>query len=181
MTFVVRETASQPRPAVPPLLARASARLRPGLLLGLALLLPACTVEFLNTQPARDLAQAAQPPGAAAVGWRVFQQRCARCHGSDATGIAGAPDLLPRVRELGPRRFVNLVLRRYEWELPPPGAASEGPAREQLIDDLLQRKAGALVMPAWQGEPQVEAHVADLYAYLAARAGGSLGPGRPQP
>jgi len=49
----------------------------------------------------------------------VFQDRCAACHGSDALGTAQAPDLLMRVHEMGQRRFVGLVLKRYDWNLPP--------------------------------------------------------------
>jgi hypothetical protein len=35
--------------------------------------------------------------------------------------------------------------------------------------------------PALQGKPRVNAHIVDLYAYLAARAEGLQGPGRPAP
>ena len=34
-------------------------------------------------------------------------------------------------------------------------------------------------MPALDGEPRVAAHVADIYAYLSARAQGTQGFGRP--
>ena len=34
-------------------------------------------------------------------------------------------------------------------------------------------------MPAWQGEPAVNAHILDLYSYLSARADGRLPTGRP--
>jgi mono/diheme cytochrome c family protein len=147
----------------------------------LALLAASCAVEVQNTQPARELAQAAQPPGSIYTGWRVFQDKCARCHGPAATGSAQAPDLRPRVLEMGPRRFVNLVLHRYDWQLPAAGAAGEGAAREALIDEILQRRQGAVTMPAWEGEPRVNAHIADLYAYLQARAAGTQGPQRPKP
>jgi len=46
---------------------------------------------------------------------------------------------------------------------------------------VLQRREGQLVMPAWESEPRVNAHIMDLYAYLSARALGSQGPGRPTP
>lgn len=145
------------------------------------LLLAGCAVEVQNRQPARELAELAKPPGSVYTGWRVFQDRCARCHGPAAAGTAQAPDLLPRVREMGPQRFVNLVLRRYDWSLPAAQAASEGAAREALVEGVLQRREGALTMPAWQDEPRVNAHIADLYAYLSARAEGTQGPGRPAP
>jgi len=151
--------------------------LRCGALIGVPALLAACALEVQNAQPAAELAQRSQPQGSMYSGWRVFQQRCATCHGSDATG-ASAPDLLPRVREMGERRFVNLVLYRYDWTLPA-GQAGEGAAREALIDAIVQRREGALTMPAWQGEPVVVAHVGDLYTWLSARAAGSQGTGRP--
>jgi len=145
----------------------------------LASALVGCSVEVQNRQPAQELARAARPPGSVYTGWRVFQDKCARCHGADATGSATAPDLLPRVREMGQRRFVNLVLRRYEWNLPASEARSEGAAREALLDALMDRRQGMVTMPAWQGEPAVNAHIVDLYAYLSARVDGSQGPGRP--
>lgn len=162
-----------------------SAATRRGLLLGAALAsalgLAGCAgVELQNTQAAHEIAQRAKPPGSVYTGWRVFQDRCASCHGPTATGIAGGgPDLLPRVREMSSRRFVNLVLVRYDWAIPAASSGSESAAREALVEDVLQRRQGALNMPAWQGEPRVNAHIADLYAYLSARAEGTQGPGRP--
>jgi len=145
-----------------------------------ALLLAGCAaVDLQNTQPAEELAQRSKPPGSVYTGWRVFQDRCASCHGPDASGTAGGPDLLPRVRAMGPRQFVNLVLTRYDWGLAAAQTASGGAARQALIEDIVQRKAGPLTMPAWQGEPRVTAHIVDLYAYVSARAQGTQGPGRP--
>jgi mono/diheme cytochrome c family protein len=137
--------------------------------------LAACQgVELQNLQPAQDLAQRSQPPGSVYTGWRVFQDRCAGCHGADAIGSAGGPDLLPRVRTMGPRQFMSVVLTRYDWQLP-------GPSSGTTVDEVMQRKQGLLTMPAWQGEPRVSAHIADLHAYLSARATGTQAPGRPSP
>jgi mono/diheme cytochrome c family protein len=145
-----------------------------------ALLLAGCTgVELQNTQAAEELAQRSKPPGSVYAGWRVFQDRCASCHGPDATGTAGGPDLLPRVRAMGPRQFVSLVLTRYDWGLAAAQSASDSAARQALIEEIVQRRAGPLTMPAWQGEPRVNAHIVDLYAYVSARAQGTQGPGRP--
>lgn len=156
---------------------------RPSGLLGAALIAPAlwlagCAVEVQNRQPAQALAQEAGPPGSVYTGWRVFQDKCAGCHGPAANGNANVPDLVASVRTMGPRRFVDVVLRRYDWNMPPP-AAGDNAAREAMIEEIVQRKAGMLTMPAWQGEPRVNAHIVDLYAYLAARADGTLGTGRP--
>jgi len=161
-------------------------RLAPGIasLAALAALVLAagCAVEVQNTKPAQELQAArTRPPGSVYTGWRVYVDRCAGCHGVDAAGSGNAPDLLARVRSLGPGRFVNLVLRRYEWNLPSPPPAADGAARDAAVEDIVQRRAGQLTMPAWQGEPRVTAHIADLYAYLSARAEGTVGPGRPAP
>lgn len=144
----------------------------------LCMLSPGCAVEVANTQATRELTRGSSPPGSVYAGWRLFQDRCARCHGESGTG-AGGPDLLPRVRALGPRRFVDLVLHRYEWGIPAPDAASQSAALDALVDSILRREAGALTMPVWEGEPRVQAHIADLYAYLSARADGRAGPDRP--
>lgn len=149
-----------------------------------AVLLAGCaveTVQWQNREAAQELARLATPPGSVYTGWRVFQDRCAGCHGPAATGTAGAPDLLPIVRDMGSRQFVGLVLQRYDWSLPVAQARSEGAARDTLIEDIVQRKEYMLTMPAWQGEPRVNAHIVDLYAYLSARAQGTQGPGRPAP
>ncbi len=146
-----------------------------------ALILTGCAVEIDNQQPALELSQETRAPGSVYTGWRVFQDRCAQCHGPDALGTAVAPDLLPRVREMGQRRFVGLVLQRYDWNLPPDQARQEGAALAQLVDQIIQRRGPVVTMPAWQGEPRVTAHITDLFAYLSARADGTQGPRRPQP
>jgi mono/diheme cytochrome c family protein len=147
------------------------------------LLLAACAgdmaVEIDNAKAAQELARLSRPPGSVYTGWRMFQERCAACHGPDATGSATAPDLLPLVQQMGPRRFVGLVLTRYDWNLPPTPAGKGHDAMETLIEEVLQRKESALTMPAWQDNPAVNAHIADLYAYLSARAEGVQGRGRP--
>lgn len=153
--------------------------LHPGLVLALSL--TSCAVEVQNTQPAQEMAQQAKPPGSVYTGWRVFQDKCVACHGPAASGTERGPDLLPRVRDMGPRRFVNVVLYRYDWNLPASRAGGESAAREALVEQILQRQEQAQSMPAWQGEPRVNAHIADLYAYLSARAQGTQGPGRPAP
>jgi mono/diheme cytochrome c family protein len=149
-----------------------------GMTLAAAALLTGCALEVQNTQPARELERAAQAPGSVYTGWRVFQDKCAACHGADATGTAKAPDLTVRVAAMGPRRFVGLVLTRYDWGLPPPAGDV---AHAAQVESVLQGREGQMQMPAWQGEPRVNAHIVDLYAYLSARAEGRQGAGRPPP
>lgn len=148
--------------------------------LATALLLSACAVEWENPKAAREVAQENQPPGSVYLGWRVYQDRCASCHGADARGTANAPDLLSRVQTLGPREFVSLVLYRYDTTLQ--GQRAPGrTTREAQVNLLMERQGEALAMPAWQEEPRVNAHIMDLYAWLSARAEGRVGPGKPVP
>jgi len=139
-------------------------------------LLAGCAAQTQDTRAAAR--QQSAPADPVYSGWRVFQDRCAGCHGADATGGAG-PDLLPRVRGSSSRQFVDLLLTRYEWAAPPTQLARASPEREAWVDDIVQRRRGALVVPASAGEPRVDAYVVDLYAWLSARADGTQGPGRP--
>lgn len=148
----------------------------------LASLLAGCnSVEWRNADAANEIKEQLQPPGSVYTGWRVFQDKCAQCHGNAATGSASAPNLLPLVRELGPRGFTTRVLQRYDWNLPVKTAQLQGQTLEHWTERVLQRQEGAITMPAWQTEPRVSAHILDLYAYLSVRAEGSQGPGRPTP
>jgi mono/diheme cytochrome c family protein len=115
------------------------------------------------------------------VGWRLFQTNCATCHGNDATGSDRGPNLLPLIKEMPAKRFVGTVLMRYKLVVPAGEAAGESGAREALIAEILERKAGDIQMPAWDGDPNVKPNIMDLYAYLRARSDGALGEGRPQP
>jgi mono/diheme cytochrome c family protein len=135
-------------------------------LLGLLPFFAGCAIEWQNAQPAQELAQQAAPPGSVTAGERVFQDQCATCHGPGATGTARGPDLLPRVLAMGPNRFTDLVLHRYDWTAPAgPVTPRPGPA---------PGATAAPEMPAWQGRPRVQAHIIDLYAYLSARAEGTV-------
>lgn len=171
------DTRSTPARGPAPRLQTAARRVVTAAAAAATLVAAGCAVEFENRQARQTLDRQDAAPGSVYTGWRVFQDRCARCHGADANGSADVPDLVARARTMGPRRFVDAVLQRYDWRLPPAG--SDDAAREALVDRIVQRQAGALTMPAWEGEPLVNAHIADLYAYLAARAEGTQGPGRP--
>ena len=154
-----------------------------GLMAGAAVasmaLLTGCAVELQNAQAAQELKHASQPPGSVYAGWRVFQDKCAACHGPAAMGTAGGPDLLPRVGDMVPHQFVSLVLKRYDWSHAGVQPGSTGAARDAMVEDIVQRRRFVLTMPAWEGEPSVSVHIVDLYAYLSGRAQGTQGPGRP--
>jgi mono/diheme cytochrome c family protein len=125
-------------------------------------------------------AAAAKADGSVYKGWRLFQAKCATCHGRDATGTTRAPDLLPRVKEMNESKFVETVLRRYTWLVPSSEAASETGSREAMVEQVLQGKKGVTAMPSWEGEPSVNASILDLYKYLRARGDGTQGPERPK-
>ena len=55
-------------------------------------LLQGCAVEIENLKPSRLFAREHQSPGSVYTGWRVYQERCASCHGQSASGGSG-PDL----------------------------------------------------------------------------------------
>lgn len=113
------------------------------------------------------------------LGWRLFQDKCARCHGKDAAGTAQAPSLLTRMKSMDEPHFVDAVLRRYGWAMPGSDAQGESGSRDALIQVLIDRKDGEVRMPAWESEPSVNAHLDDLYQFLKARSDGAIGPGRP--
>ena len=145
-----------------------------------AALLTGCALELQNRQAAQEVAREARPPGSTYVGWRVFQNKCAGCHGPDATGTATGPNLLTRVRDMDSRRFVSQVLKRYDWSQLANQPRSDGAAMDALVDSIIRRQEYPLNMPAMDGEPSVNAHLTDLHAYLSARAYGTQGPGRPE-
>ena len=115
-------------------------------------------------------------------GWRVFQARCAECHGAAATGLQNAPNLLPRVVAMSPAQFVGIVLNRYKLVMPKGEIGPEGSGlREAWLAQVLRRQEGELTMPEWAGDATVKPHVLDLYGYLRARADGALPAGPPTP
>ena len=151
-------------------------------LLALTLGLAGCAgVEIENTQAAQTLAQTSKPPGSVYIGWRVYQDKCLACHGPQATGSGNAPNLLPLLKTMGPRQFVSLVLQRYDWNQMAAKTGGSPQEKNALVETVMQRQDAPLNMPAWEGEPRVQAHIADLYAYLSARAAGTQGPERPVP
>mgnify|MGYP000249239897 CR=1 FL=1 len=45
--------------------------------------------------------------------------------------------------------------------------------------EIMRRSEAPIEMPLWQSEPAVNAHILDLYTYLAARSEGKIGVERP--
>jgi len=85
--------------------------------------------------------------------------------------LVDAPAQVDRARRA---RLLSHLLRRYDGLAP-------GAPRATLLDELVAGRGEPITMPAWNGEPVVQAHLVDLHAYLSARAEGRQGPGRPAP
>lgn len=119
------------------------------------------------------------------TGWQIYSENCAQCHGAGATGTAVAPDLTERINWLTQDQFRLRVLNRYFLTVPLQDAIAEGSnAAEEAMAEAMQARAGqpdaAVDMPRWHVNPDVRHHIAELYAYLTARADGVLGPGVPE-
>jgi hypothetical protein len=84
-------------------------------------------------------------------GYRAFSQ-CQVCHGLDGNGSTIGPSLLDKMREIDRARFMEVVTNGYQGQIG--------------------------VMPPWKENPNVMKYVDQLYAYLAARADGTLPPGK---
>jgi hypothetical protein len=115
------------------------------------------------------------------AGWRVYHQACHGCHGVDAIGTSLAPSLVDKMHDMSSEAFAIKVATSYRIVLGLEAATSDDPnaRREALLAALRRREDPVLLMPAWDGDPKVEPHLGDLYAYLKARSDGKLGPGRP--
>lgn len=148
------------------------------LIVTLPMLIAGCSMEFINARPARELHP--QPiTGNLYAGWRVFEAKCSQCHGTSAMGSERAPDLIPIVRTMTARHFAEMVLKRYDLGNGSVQGSEKKSTTDAYIDDILVRKEPPIEMPAWQGEPTVNAHILDLYAYLTARAEGKFSTERP--
>ncbi len=149
------------------------------ILMAVPVLLSGCKTTFINVEPLRELHPSAAPVGNMYAGWRVFQDKCSSCHGMAATGSERAPDLLLAVRDMAPRQFIALVLKRYDLGTGVIQGSQDQSTIDTRIDDIMRRGETPIEMPGWQSEPAVNAHILDLYAYLSARAEGQLSAGRP--
>ena len=116
-------------------------------------------------------------------GWLVYHSACHTCHGVDAVGTKIAPSLVERLQQISEHDFAIKVITSYRIVLNSEGVNADDSTavREAMAAEVMKRERGELVMPAWEGDPKVRPHLADLYAYLKARSDGALGPGKPRP
>lgn len=118
------------------------------------------------------------------AGWVLFHTACFICHGRDALGTHVAPPLVNSLNTLSRQEFANKVLTRYRLTTGSleAGTDDQSSVKQLILDEVRKSergKYGRVSMPGWQGNPGIEAHLLDLYAYLKARADGVLGPGQP--
>jgi mono/diheme cytochrome c family protein len=85
-------------------------------------------------------------------GYRRYNGSCSHCHGPDGVGSTFAPSLIERPQALE--------------------------AFQQVVRNGQTR--GGSVMRGFADDPNVAPHIGDIYAYLAARAAGTVGRGRPK-
>ena len=85
-------------------------------------------------------------------GYRRYNASCNHCHGPDGVGSSFGPGLIEE--PLSAEAFRDAV--------------------------LMGRSSGLSVMKGFAKDPNVEPYVADIYAYLRARAEGRVGRGRPR-
>src|SRR5512138_313886 len=116
------------------------------------------------------------------LGWRAFHSTCHACHGVDALGTSVAPNLVERLGQLSAHDFALKVLTSYRIALPSSELSGEDQSalRAQIVEEVLRRERGELIMPAWEADTSIRPHVLDLYAYLRARADGALQSGKPE-
>jgi hypothetical protein len=116
------------------------------------------------------------------LGWQAFHSGCHMCHGVDAVGTRVAPSLVERVKDLSAQDFTVKVLTSYRLVFPSSEVSGEDSTavRAEVVEQVIRRERGELIMPAWEHDPKMRPHVLDLYAYLRARADGALGPGEPK-
>jgi mono/diheme cytochrome c family protein len=121
-----------------------------GLLTGLLLL----ALPFTSPHHPAWAGSAALPhdPTSVREGYRRYQGVCGHCHGPDGAGSSFAPGLIDPV-----------------------------PSRARFAAAVLEGASGPHgVMRGFGGDPNVEPYLEAIYAYLAERASGRLGRGRPR-
>jgi methanol metabolism-related c-type cytochrome len=87
-------------------------------------------------------------------GFRRYHSECHVCHGPAGLGSSYAPALMDSMRALSFNEFVDVIVRGREG---------------------LDQK----VMPSFADNMNVLPYIADIYAYLKARADGAIGRERP--
>ena len=110
------------------------------------------------------------------TGWHLFNTTCFVCHGDDALGTDRAPNLLTRLEGMSSRAFRKKVLHRYFAKV----NLDDPDRRLTFLAQIAEKDAAKFKMPTWSDEPNIRAHIGDLYSYLKARSDGALAEGQPK-
>ncbi len=110
------------------------------------------------------------------TGWHLFNTTCFVCHGDDGMGTDRAPNLLTRLEGMSSRAFRKKVLYRYFAKV----NLDDPERRSAFLAQIAEKDAVKFKMPTWSDEPNIRAHIGDLYSYLKARSDGALAEGQPK-
>ena len=130
--------------------------------------------ELFRAFAATPILELSQEPGALSAGRNLFVNNCATCHGSDARGARGYPNLTDAEWQWGgaPEQVRTTILGGRTGIMPPFGAALPEQTRFELAD-YVQRLAGRSVDPV--SAAAGEAHF-KLYCTACHGAGGEGNP-----
>lgn len=92
----------------------------------------------------QDIKAVAADPAARAMGERLFLTYCAQCHGSDARGVKGFPNLTDTDWLWGgePERIEETLLNGRIGMMPPMGEAVGGPAEVENVAHFVMSLSG---------------------------------------
>jgi cytochrome c oxidase cbb3-type subunit 3 len=95
---------------------------------------------IFNKYAKEDLAVVAQDPQAIKMGQRIFLNYCSMCHGSDARGAAGFPNLADKDWLYGgePKAIETSILQGRNGVMPGFGAALGEPGTDEVVEYVLK-------------------------------------------
>ena len=93
----------------------------------------------------QDIKAVAADPEARAMGERLFLTYCAQCHGSDARGSKGFPNLADNEWQWGgePERIEETLLNGRTGMMPPMGTMLGGPAEVENVSHYVMSLSGS--------------------------------------
>jgi len=117
----------------------------------------------------------ARDPAAVLTGQRIFANTCAQCHGSDARGNKGYPNLSDRYWQWGgaPETILATILDGRQANMPPFAAALGGEGNVTAVAVYVQSLSGIKVDPMLAGTGK------QVFSGICAACHGAEGKGNP--